>query len=280
MGSDPVCLRRHRAPLPNEADAPGEEGPDEDPPTGHSKAPEDSEPYPALLTPGQDKPPPAHGDPAPSMHLTSASFSELRSVETPHHHHRHQLLPSQQEKGPPADSLKIPPKPHLPHDSFTFSEENEKSTSGDPSVLTVCRFFGNMAVKTLLLCIAVLLATEASGKSVNRKPSCGVMSDGMMCTQDYSPVCGSDGTTYPNECALCSHMWETKVDILITNDGICSQSILRKPSCGVMSESMMCALNYSPVCGSDGATYPNECALCNHMWKTKVDISITKEGRC
>ncbi|XP_072529714.1 probable pancreatic secretory proteinase inhibitor [Salminus brasiliensis] len=56
--------------------------------------------------------------------------------------------------------------------------------------------------------------------------------------------------------------------------------LYRRPACGDMSLTHACPLNYSPVCGNDGVTYPNECALCVHRLQTNSDILIVKEGRC
>ncbi|KAM9833720.1 probable pancreatic secretory proteinase inhibitor [Syngnathus typhle] len=54
----------------------------------------------------------------------------------------------------------------------------------------------------------------------------------------------------------------------------------RRPQCSGTTPTRACPLNYSPVCGSDGVTYPNECALCIHRLEKKLDIVITKDGPC
>uniref|UniRef100_A0A8C7FKK6 Probable pancreatic secretory proteinase inhibitor n=1 Tax=Oncorhynchus kisutch TaxID=8019 RepID=A0A8C7FKK6_ONCKI len=55
---------------------------------------------------------------------------------------------------------------------------------------------------------------------------------------------------------------------------------INMPSCGDMSLTQACPLNYSPVCGNDGNTYPNECSLCVHRMETNADILIVKDGSC
>ncbi|XP_030622707.1 probable pancreatic secretory proteinase inhibitor [Chanos chanos] len=75
----------------------------------------------------------------------------------------------------------------------------------------------------LLICLAVFTADaeDKSRTAAYRRPSCAGMSATQACPLNYSPVCGNDGITYPNECALCVHKLATSADILIVKDGPC-----------------------------------------------------------
>ena len=41
-----------------------------------------------------------------------------------------------------------------------------------------------------------------------------------------------------------------------------------------------CTADYSPVCGSDGKTYANQCILKAEACLQKTTITVTKAGKC
>ncbi|XP_027697779.1 ovomucoid-like [Vombatus ursinus] len=45
-------------------------------------------------------------------------------------------------------------------------------------------------------------------------------------------------------------------------------------------QSRPCTLEFRPICGSDGKTYPNKCAFCTAVKQSDDKIKFSHEGRC
>lgn len=116
------------------------------------------------------------------------------------------------------------------------------------------------------------------------------------CPSLVAPVCGSDSSTYSNECELEKAQCINQRRIKVLRKGPCS---LKDPCSEVrcsygstcvqssdgMSAKCMCPLSCEgkqekTVCGSDGKDYRNQCELHQHACQNQKNIRVQYQGHC
>jgi hypothetical protein len=108
-------------------------------------------------------------------------------------------------------------------------------------------------------------SSDADCTSPRQRCLAGACKESCVCTNQYHPVCGSDGQSYLSPChAACA-------GAEVVSDGECRRTIVVHDPCRDICPARRGA---PQVCGADGVTYENACVACS------AAVLAFQEGVC